>query len=169
MKKVVIPIILAAVLGIGGGIAAVTLNRTTIASAESPEVSNDLLKSGRYYLNGDVSAEIWFEVTPERLSLEGTNVEEWLMDNVRGFYEGGDIPFTEEMVERDFEENKLLYCDKLYQLVEYGAKDKPYCILVDRDNKTTDREELLNSNAGFVYNDKTNTISLSLGDFILVE
>lgn len=169
MKKIVVPIILAAVLGVGSGIAAVTLNRTTIASAEIPEVSNDLLKPGRYYLNGDVSTEIWFEVTPDRLSLKGTDVDEWLMDDVRGFYEGGNIPFTEEMLKRDLETSKLLYFDKLYQLTEYGAKDKPYFIKIDRDNTITDREELLNTNAGFVFNDKMNTISLSLGDFTLVE
>ena len=169
MKKIVIPIILAAVLGVGGGIAAVTMNRATIASADIPEVSNDILKPGKYYLNGDVSTDKWIEVTPDYIALKGTDVEEWLMDGIRGFYENGDIPFTEEMVQRDFEENKLLYCDKLYQLTEFGAKNSPYIICVDRDNKITDRKELLNTNAGFVFNDKTNMISLSIGDFILVE
>ncbi len=40
MKKIIIPVIIAAVLGVGGGIAAVTLNGANNTAAADIEVSN---------------------------------------------------------------------------------------------------------------------------------
>lgn len=182
MKKIIFPVIIAAVLGIGGGIAVVTLNgtNTTIAAAET-EVSNDILKSGTYYLNGDVNAEMWIEVNPDFLTFKGTDIDKSLTEAaIKGNYELAksledaslDIGYTatDEVTANQLEELKQLYCaEKLYQLQYVGLPGSPYVIMVDRYNTTTDRKELLTSNAGFGFDDQTNTISLSLGVFTLVE
>ena len=66
MKKVVIPIIIAAALGIGGGAAAILLNRPVTAENEvgAPEITE-----GKYYLNGDVNSGAYFELTDSTLKL----------------------------------------------------------------------------------------------------
>ena len=66
MKKVVTPIIIAAALGIGGGAAAILLNRPVTAENEvgAPEITE-----GKYYLNGDVNSGAYFELTDSTLKL----------------------------------------------------------------------------------------------------
>lgn len=171
MKKIILPIILAAVLGIGGGIAAVTLNLANTASADITEiVSNDLLKPGKYYLDGDVSTDIWIEVTPDHLSLKGSDLDNWLLIRGRKLHDENNIAVTDEQLVDMLDSWHQLFCaNKLYQLSRFGVSEWPYIINVDRDNTITDREELLDSNAGFRFNDKTNTIALAVGDFTLVE
>lgn len=182
MKKIIIPVIIAAALSVGGGVAAVALNgtNTTIADANA-EAANGLLKPGTYYLNGDVNAEMWFEVNPDFLTLKGTDIDKSLTEAaINGNYELAqslenasidiDFPVTQAISTSQLDELKQLYCaEKLYQLKYVGLPGSPYVIKVDRDNTTTDRKELLNSSAGFRFNEQTNTISLSLGDFTLVE
>lgn len=182
MKKIIIPIIIAAALGIGGGIAAVTLKGTdtTIAAAET-EVSNDLLKPGTYYLNGDVNAEMWIEVNPDFLTLKGTDIDKSLTEAaINANYELAqslesasvdiDFPVTQAISTSQLDELKQLYCaEKLYQLEYVGLPGSSYVIMVDRYNEITDRKELLKSNAGFRFNEQTNTIICSIGDFTLVE
>lgn len=182
MKKIIIPVIIAAVLGIGGGVAAVTLNiaNNTTAAADV-QVSNELLKSRTYYLNGDVNAEMWVEVNPDFLTLKGTDLDKSLTEAALRLHEEHErslkeasisleISADDETMALELEEFKQLYCaEKLYQLKYVGLETIPYTIKVDCDNTITDREELLRTNAGFPFNDKTNTISLAIGDFILVE
>lgn len=182
MKKIIIPVIIAAALGVGGGIAAVTLNgaNSTTAIADI-EVSNDLLKSGTYYLNGDVNADMWVEVNPDFLTLKGTDIDKSLTEaavrlnaelaqSLADASVDIDYPVVDEISESKLEELKQLYCaEKLYQLEYIGMETIPYTIKVDRDNIITDRKELLKSNADFPFNDKTNTISLAIGEFTLVE
>lgn len=181
MKKIIIPVIIAAALGVGGGIAAVTLNIANSTTAAADADINDILKSGTYYLNGDVNAEMWIEVNPDFLTFKGTDIDKSLTEAaINGNYELAqslesasidiDFPVTQAISTSQLDELKQLYCaEKLYQLRYIGQPDSPYVILVDRDNTTTDRKELLTSNAGFRFNDQTNTISLSLGVFTLVE
>lgn len=170
MKKIIIPVIIAAALGVGGGVAAVTLRGAGDSANAAIEVSNDILKSGTYYLDGDVNAEVWVEVTPDYITLKGTDIDKALTEAIIRDFGEFDIPVTDEKLELQLNENKRLYCtEQLYQLQYLGLEDIPYVIKVDRDNLITDREELLNTNAGFRFNDKTNTISLAVGEFTLVE
>lgn len=179
MKKIIIPVIIAATLGVGGGIAAVALNDTNNTAVADIEVSNDLLKPGTYYLNGDVNAEMWIEVNPDFLTLKGTDIDKSLTEAAiksnraleQSLKENDiDLDIPEDVSAKQLEELKQLYCaDKLYQLLYIGLETMPYIIKVDRDNIITEREELLDTNAGFSFDDKTNTISLSVGEFTLVE
>ena len=76
MKKVIIPIVLAAALGIGGGVATVVLNKPSTAIADNePSVLEPV--TGNYYLNGDKESGIYFEFTDDYLALrvEGNAVE----------------------------------------------------------------------------------------------
>lgn len=170
MKKIIIPVILAAVLGVGGGAAAVILNRSNTASAAVTEDSNAALKPGIYYLNGDVNAEMWIEVNPDFLTLKGSDLDNSLAEALRKLYEEDNALLTDEELRAQLEALKQLYCaEKLYQLQPVEIEGCTHAIKVDRDNTITDREELLKTNAGFRFNDKTNTIGLAVGDFILVE
>ena len=175
MKKLIIPIIIAAALGIGGGVTAVLLNRSNTAAADPLEGEFvDLeLKSGTYYLNGDKNADLWVEANSEYLILKGTDVDKSLMDDaIKAYEEDSAIP-TEEGLNWTFEESKKLYCyEKVYVAQYVDMPQYPYWIHVSRDNSVTDRSELKekSNTAVFPYDDKTNTIKLgALGEFILVE
>lgn len=76
MKKIVIPIIIAAVLGAGGVVTAVALNKPSTAVADN-EVGAPEIAEGKYYLNGDKESGIYFEFTDDYLALrvEGNAVE----------------------------------------------------------------------------------------------
>lgn len=174
MKKFVLPIIIAAVLGVGGGITAVMLNRsnTAVADAEDFNTPADIeVKSGKYYLNGDKNSDLWIEVNHDFLILKGTDVDKSVKDAVvKNYEETSDPTPTDEEIKSEVEECKTLYCtEKLYAIKAVGLDSIPYSIKVSRDNSVTDRNELMKTNAGFPYNGK-DTINLGLfGDFILVE
>ena len=53
MKKIIIPIIAAAILGVGGEITAVMMNRANVAIADET-LEKVEVKSDKYYLNGDL-------------------------------------------------------------------------------------------------------------------
>lgn len=174
MKKIILTGIIAAVLGIGGGVTAVLLNRSNTAVAN--DVEGDFVdlevKSGTYYLNGDKNAELWIEVNPEFLILKGTDVDKSLMDMaIKTCEEDSEDP-TEEGVNYTFEHAKELFCAEKLYVVQYVNLQYPYMICVSRDNSVTDRSELKEKKktAVFPYDNKTNAIQLgTLGDFILVE
>ena len=180
MKKINIPVIIAAVLGVGGGVAAVSLNIAN-STAEADTEINDILKSGTYYLNGDVNAEMWIEVNPDFLTLKGTDIDKSLTEaaidanyalaqSLESASIDGDFPVTQAISTSQLDELKQLYCaEKLYQLKYVGLPGSSYAIMVDRFNEITDRKELLKSNAGFRFNEQTNTIIASIGEFTLVE
>ncbi len=141
----------------------------------------DILKSGTYYLNGDVNAEMWIEVNPDFLTLKGTDIDKSLTEaaidanyalaqSLESASIDGDFPVTQAISTSQLDELKQLYCaEKLYQLKYVGLPGSSYAIMVDRFNEITDRKELLKSNAGFRFNEQTNTIIASIGEFTLVE
>lgn len=176
MKKIIIPVILAAVLGVGGGITAVMLNRSTVANADTNEdevPTNINVKSGKYYLNGDKSSDLWVVVTPDFLQLQGNDVDKSIKDAIIKEYEEDDyMPTpTDDVLQKQFETDKTLYCnEKAFILESFLPEESKYMIRVSRDDKHTDPESLKNSGAAFIFNADENSIHLGLfGDFILVE
>lgn len=142
MKKIIIPVIIAAVLGVGGGVAAVSLNIAN-STAEADTEINDILKSGTYYLNGDVNAEMWIEVNPDFLTLKGTDIDKSLTEaaidanyalaqSLESASIDGDFPVTQAISTSQLDELKQLYCaEKLYQLKYVGLPGSSYAIMVD--------------------------------------
>lgn len=171
MKKIIIPIIIAAVLGVGGGIAAVKMSRPVTAT-EDPAIPE--VKTGKYYLDGDKNSGLWIEVYSDYLTLNGDDVDGAIRDAViKGYEECEDAaapPVTEEIIERQCEDTKLLYCGKkLYAVRCVNPQDRFYAIHVSRDNTASTKEELLASDAAFVFNGK-DTIELgAFGSFVLVD
>ena len=171
MKKIIIPIIIAAALGIGGGITAVMMNRPVSADLDRsvPEV-----KTGNYYLNGDKNSGLWVEVYSDYLTLNGDDVDASIKASIVKSYEEDeflqDVTLTDDALQTMFEEHKRLFCGRKLYVVKYvGLDSASYAIQVSRNNTETTKEELLHSNAGFLYNGK-DTIEISpFGDFILVD
>lgn len=175
VKKFIIPIIAAAILGVGAGVTAVVTSRANVASAGNPEIEEVEVKSGKYYLNGDVNSGLWIVVTPETISLKGDDIETPMREAITAMYREDEpelVELSEEVMQRNLDEVKLLYCEeKPYYAYVVNTRDWRCAINVDRFNKPVEnREDLLNSATGFLYNDTTNTIHLALfGDFTLVE
>lgn len=168
MKKAIVPIIIAAALGIGGGVTVVMMNRPAAAdknSAKEDVPDNIEVKSGTYYLNGDKNSDLWVEVNPDFLILKGDDVDASIRNAIV------ERATENEAIEEEISDAKILYCtEKVYTVSHIGIKDVPYCIHVSRDNTESDPEKLIHSNAGFPYNPDTNTIRLSLfGNFTLSE
>lgn len=169
MKKVIVPIIIAAALGVGGGITAVMLNGASNAEAgvidEDNAPLNVEVKSGKYYLGGDKNSDLWIEVNPDFLILKGDDVDASIRNAIV------ERATQNEAIEEEISNAKILYCtEKVYGVRRFGTATTPYMIKVSRDNTESDPEKLMNSNAGFPYDPDTNTIRLSLfGDFTLVE
>lgn len=176
MKKIIIPVIIAAVLGVGSGVTAVLVSRSNMAAANDNQ--GDFveleIKSGIYYLNGDKNAELWVEATPDHLVLKGNDVERSMTDAIIKVFEEDSNPITDEAFNTTFEDAKMVYgTEKIYAVQYIGMESFPYWIHVSRDNSEKDRSELVENfgrTAVFPYDDKTNTIKLGLfGDFTLVE
>lgn len=175
MKKFVLPIIIAAVLAVGGVTAAVMLNREPAANEDAdggylPDdfLPDDLLKCGNYYLNGDKNADLWLEVNPDFLILKGNNVDNSLREAIRKDF--GSSAYTAEEFDKRFDDLHLLYCtEKAYIVTSFIPERAQYSINVSRNNKHTDPESL-KKGAAFIFNADENSIHLGLfGDFILVE
>lgn len=163
MKKIIIPIIVAAILGVGGGVTAVMMNRPAVADEDGviPEV-----KTGKYYLNGDVNSDIYVELTEDyivtRISGDSLSKFEEFCRN-KGY--------TEEEVAINAERHRDDYCtERTYVLGVTGVDSVPYMLLTHYDEEeaanTTDHRI---TGSGYKF-DGDNKISLSLiGDFTLVE
>ena len=102
---------------------------------------------------------------------KGIDVDKSIRDALVKRHEDNSDPVPEKTLQWEFEEDKKLYAtEKLYSVMNFGTENTPYLIKVSRDNTESTPEELIRSNAGFPYNDKTNTIKLSLfGEFTLVD
>ncbi|MDE6733473.1 MAG: hypothetical protein K2J77_11435 [Oscillospiraceae bacterium] len=170
MKKFVIPIIAAAILGVGAGVTAVMMNRANVATADDAVGVEEVeVKSGSYYLNGDVDSGLWVVVTPETISLKGDDIDASMREAIAELYEE---ELSEEFMQENIDMNKLLYCEEKPYFAHVVNLPKSRCVIsVERENRPVEkREDLLNTNAGFGYEDTTDTIHLSLfGDFTLVE
>lgn len=175
MKKFVIPIIAAAILGVGAGVTAVVTNRANVAAADNPGIEEVEVKSGKYYLNGDVNSGLWIVVTPETISLKGDDIETPMREAILAMYKEDKpelVELNEEVMQRNLDQSKLLYCEEKPYYAHVVNLPNWRCVInVDRFNRPVEnREDLLDSGAALKYNDTTNTIHLALfGDFTLVE
>lgn len=170
-KQLLIAAAAALIIGVGGGIAAMTLGKANVATADNPGVEEVEVKTGNYFFNGDVNSGLWIEITPETFSLKGDDIDASLRKAIAALYEVEEDDLSEEFMQAFIDKSKILYCEeKPYYATVMNGKSR--CdISVDRfNNPVENREDLLYSNAGFGYQDTTDTINLSLfGDFILVE
>ena len=163
MKKFVIPIIAAAILGAGAGATTLVMNRPAVADkgVVLPEV-----KTGKYYLNGDVNSDMYIELTEDyivtRISGDSlSKFEEFCRNN----------GYNEEEVAINAERHRDDYCtERKYVLGVTGVDSVPYMLLTHYDEEeaanTTDHRI---SGSGYKF-DGEDKISLSLiGDFTLDE
>lgn len=170
----------AAVFVVGiGGVAAASISKANVANAGRPDFEEVTVKSGNYYLNGDVDSGLWIEITPETISLKGDDIEKSLREAITAMYREDQpdlVELNEAAMQTNLDKSKLLYCEEKPYLasVWYGSEKYRCLIHVSRFNTPVEnREDLLNSGASFLYDDITNKIHLGLfkgfGDFILVE
>lgn len=154
----------AAILVVGlGGVAAGSISKANVATADKPDFEEIVVKSGKYYLNGDVSSGLWVEVTPETISLKGDDIDTSMREAIAVFYETRNFPLDEAIMQQDLVRHKHHYCDEksYFAYVWLDGSDSYRCMI--RCDPTI-------SSAGFRYDDITNKIRLTLfGDFILVE
>ena len=164
MKKIIIPIIAAAILGVGGGVTAVMMNRANVATADEPEMEpypTDVeVTSGRYYFNGDKDSGLWVEVNSDFLTLKGDDIEAALREAAGG-------------VDVNYNNMKLLYCaEKDYVVRNFMPDRSEYILNISRSGERLDDEIIKEDNgaAALKYNKADNTIHLgAFGDFTLVE
>lgn len=170
MKKFVIPIIAAAILGVGVGLTAVVTNRANVATADAPAFEEVEVKSGNYYLHGDVDSDLWIVVTPDTISLKGDDIEASLRKAAEELL----VPqgASEQDIQDYMDTLRLLYCEEKPYFARVVNVNSARCeIKVDRHNRPVEnREDLLYTNASFLYEDTADTIYLDVfGDFTLVE
>ncbi len=159
MKKFVIPIILAAVLGVGGGVTAIMLNRPTLADKNLalPE-----LKYGNYYLNGDKNSDMHFELTDNYLALriEGDGIAK--IKNV--LLEKGSDNDTADTEARALSND---YCaENPYKISVFGTTNTPYQLMIHWNENASGP---VYGGTGFTYNGIDTIKCAPFGDFILVE
>lgn len=172
MKKFIIPIIAAAILGVGVGVTTIAMNRANVANAGAPSFEEVEVKSGNYYLNGDADSCLWIVVTPETISLKGDDIDASLRAGVAAMYEKDVDELDKEFMQDEVDKFNLLYCEEKPYYAYVVNTSKTRCVIhVNRHNEPVEnREDLRSSNAGFCYDDTTDTIHLSFfGDFTLVE
>ena len=170
MKKIIIPIIAAAILGVGAGVTALMMNRANVATADEPAFEEVEVKSGKYYLNDDTDSDLWIVVTPETISLKGDDIEASLREVAISNFEGQEV--SEQAIQDYIDAIRLLYCEEKPYFAEVKNLQSARCVIsVDRYNRPVEnREDLRNTNAAFLYEDTTDTIYLAVfGAFTLVE
>lgn len=158
-SKVVIPIIIAAALGIGGGAAAILLNRPVTAENKvgAPEIAE-----GKYYLNGDVNSGAYFELNDSTLKLN--------------FDGDGYAMVYDACINEGWDEWNADHTANMF-LLDY-CKENPYTVISVASVTTIDIERhnaLINDDgspaddtAAFKYDGKS-IRCYPLGDFTLVE
>ncbi|MCH5205554.1 MAG: hypothetical protein J1F09_01290 [Oscillospiraceae bacterium] len=171
MKKFIIPIAIAVVLGIGGGIAAVMLSRGANSEIENNGVQSEVivpeLKSGNYYLNGDIERDLYLEVTEDHISLKSADlVAEFKKVILAEWEEKGYEDIGEEKINSSAEEYAKEYSPKNpYVISVTGIEEVPYAVLIHWNG--TDASTYTGS--GYWFNG-VDTLNLSwFGDFILVD
>lgn len=175
MKKFIVPIIAAAILGAGAGVTAVMMNRANVAAADNPGIEEVEVKSGKYYFNGDVNSGLWIVVTPETISLKGDDIETPMREAITAMYREDEpelIELSEVVMQSNLDKANLLYCEEKPYYAHVVNLPNWRCVInVDRFNRPVEnREDLLDSGAAFLYDDMTDTIELGLfGNFTLVE
>lgn len=172
MKKIVIPIIIAAVLGAGGVTAAVIITGNNAKKQETvysaPPAEELKITSGRYYLNGDKSQKVWMEVNPDFITLAGDDADDHLMNHAKKLYENYDN--ADDAIKSNYEASKQIFFGEKYYSVKFLG-DTMYAIEVSRYGDDTSAVYPIEGGdkATFSYYKDENRIHCSHGDFILVE
>ena len=165
MKKIIIPIIAAAILGAGAGVTAMMMNKPVDANDQLPVPE---VVTGNYYLNGDENADMYFELTDDYLALriEGDNyatIKDFLLEN------GKNEQWADDMA-KDMSED---YCaENPYVISVFGTETTPYQIMIhwtEGFKLHEDQVGLTYGGTGFTYNGIDKIECAPFGDFILVE
>lgn len=159
MKKFVIPIIAAVILGVGGGITAVMMNRPAVAekNTEAPEV-----KTGKYYLNGDKNSDIYFELTEDYIALriDGDPVEK-----AKSYF--AEITADDNAATRNTKSTTDDYCkENPYVVSVFGTTNTPYQIMIHWNEEQSGP---LYGGIGFPYNGTDKIRCYPFGEFTLAE
>lgn len=163
MKKFIIPIIIAAALGVGGAVTAVALNRHADAEQDYIDYSVPELTYGKYYLDGNVDSGLWLELTPEHIELCGNDLKGSFFSAVenREGLTGSDADTRSETLMSE-------YCKENPYVVTHSFRDGSCGILIDWS--TVDEEQHRYNGTGYTYFSDSETLNFALfGDFILVE
>lgn len=165
MKKIVIPIIAAAILGVGAGVTAAMMNKPAAANDQLPMPE---VVTGNYYLNGDENADMYFELTDDYLALriDGDNftkIKDVLLEK-------GESELVATNTARDISED---YCaENPYVIGYFGADTIPYHIMIHWDEGVKlyeDQPGLTYGGCGFSYDGIDTITCYPFGDFTLVE
>lgn len=158
MKKIIIPLVIAAIAGITAAIIAVNGQKAT-AGEELPE-----LKCGNYYLDGNAENGLYLAVTDEFIALRGDDLETDFKEALQRDFED----MTAEEVEHSARESAEDYSAENPYVIKKGFSEKaPYYVLIHWTELPEDPDAF--SGYGYFFNG-TDTLSLSgLGDFILAE
>ena len=180
MKKVTVPIIIAAILIIAAVVAVIFINKNRVETERLNEEQSAFLlptddevypsdvapKSGTYYLDGDKNADLWLEVNSDFLQLKGKDLDAALRKAVISKQQvASDVDVSPQC-----EELRKLYCVEKDYLVTKRGSD--YVLTISRDDKRTDRKSLKKSDntAALKFNADENSITLgTIGRFILAE
>lgn len=158
MKKIIIPIIIAAALGIGGGVTAVMMNRPATDEKNSavPEV-----KTGLYYLNGDKNSDIYFELTGDYIALRinGDPVEK-----AKSYFA---VQRTDDRAVKEAKDATDDYCkENPYIISVLGTSNIPYQIMIHWNDEQSGP---IYGGIGFDYNGSDKIRCQPFGDFILAK
>lgn len=165
MKKFVVPIILAAALGIGGGVTAIMLNRFTTASDTNRNTLE--VKCGNYYLNGDKNSGMYFELTENYLALRYDGIDVYAVTK-DACVKDGDAENIAEDAARQLVDDYTK--ENPYVVSAFGTKTTPYQLMIHWTGDGIDGEGgKIYSGIGFRYNGYDTITCSPFGDFILVE
>lgn len=153
----------AVILSVGGCVTAVMMNRPAAADSalQLPEV-----KTGRYYLNGDINSDIYVELTEDYI------VTRMGGDSLARFEEFcRKKGYSEKEVSINAEKHRDDYCtERKYYLGVTGINSPPYMLLTHYDEEyAAISPDHRVGGSGYCF-DGEDRIWLSLiGDFIYVE
>ena len=164
MKKFVVPIIIAAALGVGGGVTAILMNRPAVADTNK-STAIPVVKTGNYYLNGNKDSGMYFELTDKYIALRVESDSESLeqFKNAMKPYEG-DI--SDELLTSRAKDLRADYCaENPYVISIFGTERIPYQIMIHWNEKDTGPTY---SGTAYNYNGIDKIHCSPIGDFILV-
>lgn len=154
----------AVMLGVGGCITAVTMNRPAAVDSELelPEV-----KLGRYYLNGDVNSDMYIELTEDYIVTRITDG-----DSLAMFEEFcRNMGYTEEEVAINAEKHRDNYCtERKYYLGVTGIKNVPYMLLIhyDEEEAAISPDHRVGG-SGYCFDGENKIWSSLMGEFYYVD
>lgn len=165
MKKFVVPIIAAAVLGAGVGIAAMITSKHADADDRLPIPK---VVMGNYYLDGDENADMYFELTDDYLALR-INGDSY--DKIKDcLVENGEGEETAANMAKRISDD---YCaENPYVLSVFGSETTPYQLMIhwtEGFKLHEDQDGLTYGGIGFTYNGTDTITCYPFGDFTLVE